>query len=95
MTDTVGCRFDRSPLVDRNVSFVNDAVDHFGNTPPDDASEGDAVIESGPYAGQSKGAGSRFDFWLPEDGGLEDLDVGDDMPGWLRTMVAGERLIRP
>jgi hypothetical protein len=44
--------------------------------------------------GQSKGAGSRFDFWLPEDGNLEELEVGDDMPAWLQTMVAGQPLKR-
>ena len=88
-------RYERSPLVDRNVSFVEGLVDHFGNVPPGDDAEDNAVIESGPYAGQSKGAGSRFDFWLPADGGLDNIDLGADMPAWLQTMVAGKRLTRP
>ena len=64
--------FERVPstepiLVDRNVKFVEGSCDAFGNSPPSRAgSDDDGVIESGPYAGATKGAGSRFDYFLPD-----------------------------
>ena len=87
----------RSPLIDRNVRFAADgvAVDHFGNAAPTEGQQqgGVGAIESGPYAGGSKGAGSRFDYWQPPDGGLE-AAIGDDMPTWLQTLVQGRPLQR-
>ena len=45
--------------------------------------------------GQTKGARSRFDYWLPEEGALREVTVGEDMPRWLQALAAGERLERP
>lgn len=101
----------RSILVDRNVSFVDAPVDHWGNIagsaevsherPRGLAAASDRgpnehleVNRSGPFFGQTKGARSRFDYWMPEDGLLTQVEVGEDMPEWVRRVSAGERLPR-
>ena len=78
-------------LVDRNVSFVTAPVDHFGNTAPPPGEVNGGVIESGPYAGGSKGLGSRFDFWLPD----APLGAAPPLaPPWLASLCAGRPLAR-
>ena len=74
----------------------SELVDHFGNVPPAaDAESTDDVILTGPYAGGTKGAGSRFDYWLPQDQGFGEVEAGPDMPEWLQSVVAGRPLSRP
>ena len=87
------------PLVDRNVSFVDGPVDHWGNVPP---AEGEEATETSGLESWQKGMETeiktgRFDYWLPREGGLSDygVEAGDDMlreMGWLHSMLAGRAI---
>jgi hypothetical protein len=82
-------------LVDRNVKYVDGSCDSFGNPPPEGEGGEAGVVESGPYAGQFKGAGSRFDYFLPEvpvGAVLEPAEA--DTPLWLRQLCEGRPLER-
>ena len=89
-------RFDRTPLVDRIVSFVDGPVDHWGNVPP---AEGEEATETSGLESWQKGMETevktgRFDYWLPREGGLSEygVEAGDEMlreMGWLHSMLAG------
>ena len=87
------------PLVDRNVSFVDGPVDHWGNVPP---AEGEEAAETSGLESWQKGMETevktgRFDYWLPREGGLSEygVEAGDEMlreMGWLHSMLAGRAI---
>lgn len=96
-------RTDNKPvLVDTLASFVEGAVDHFGNpdpagpshTPRDDK----GIALSGPYKGRDF-SGGRFQYWLPPDDEPIPLDRvpperAVELPSWVHRVSAGEKLQR-
>lgn len=94
--------YGKPALVDTLASFVDGAVDHFGNPDPEGPShiprDDKGVALSGPYKGRDF-SGGRFQYWLPKDSEPVPLDMvpkhrAEALPAWVKAVAKGESLPR-